>query len=374
MPKSISKFKKIANKLILPVSLIALLLLFLAVFFYNSMFITVGAGHAGVKWKRFNGGTDVVNTYGEGLHVIWPWDHLEMFDVRLLTDVDSVNVLTNDGLHIDVNIAVRYRLNSDKVGLLYKNVGSKYVKILLTPEIEAHTRLLFAQFNSEDIYSYKREEIQATLKAEVIEEVEVKYNEEVGSEPFIYVQDVLIESIVLPKNLRDEIEKKLAQKHLMLSYEYRLQREKLESQRKEIEALGIRKFQNIVGDGITDRYLRWKGIDATLALAGSNNAKVVVIGAGDEGLPLILGNMGGSEPANNQSSITTERPTSLDSQNFQKILNRVTDDNTNNADLFRKNRVDDVILQSNVPNVSEDIVKPTTSDRSNRPDVKSEGK
>ena len=154
------------------------------------------------------------------------------------------------------------------------------------------------------------------------------------SEPFMYIQDVLIESIVLPAMLQEEIEKKLAQKHLMLSYEYRLQREKLESQRKEIEALGIRKFQDIVDDGITDRYLRWKGIDATLALASSNNSKVVVIGAGDEGLPLILGNMGGDSPPTNQAKPVP--PTTLDGQNFNDLLNAAASNEENKA-LFGSN-------------------------------------
>ncbi|HLJ64022.1 MAG TPA: hypothetical protein VKT70_07950, partial [Stellaceae bacterium] len=66
------------------------------------------------------------------------------------------------------------------------------------------------------------------------------------------------------------------------------------SERKTIEAKGIREFQDIVKDGITDRYLMWKGIDATLQLAQSPNSKVIVIGSGPNGLPILLGNLDGT--------------------------------------------------------------------------------
>ncbi|HIO68687.1 MAG TPA: prohibitin family protein, partial [Flavobacteriales bacterium] len=64
----------------------------------------------------------------------------------------------------------------------------------------------------------------------------------------------------------------------------------LEADRKRIEAQGIQDFQKIITQSINDKLLRWNGIEATLKLAESNNAKVVVVGSGKDGLPLILGN------------------------------------------------------------------------------------
>jgi hypothetical protein len=57
-----------------------------------------------------------------------------------------------------------------------------------------------------------------------------------------------------------------------------------------IEANGIAAFQRTVSKGISDSYLRWQGINATLALAQSPNTKIVIIGSGKDGLPIILGN------------------------------------------------------------------------------------
>ena len=88
----------------------------------------------------------------------------------------------------------------------------------------------------------------------------------------------------------------MEQYQLREEYSYRIQREELESKRKEIEARGIAQFQNIVGAGISDNYLRWKSIDATLALAQSPNSKVVVIGNGKENTPFFIGGEDGRSP------------------------------------------------------------------------------
>ncbi len=95
----------------------------------------------------------------------------------------------------------------------------------------------------------------------------------------------------MPPEVEAAINRKEEQKQLNLEYDYRLLREAKETERKRIEASGIREFQDIVSSGITDSYLRWKGIEATLELARSNNAKVVIVGGGKDGLPIILGNM-----------------------------------------------------------------------------------
>ena len=68
-----------------------------------------------------------------------------------------------------------------------------------------------------------------------------------------------------------------------------LLKEKQEAERKKIEAEGISSFQKIVTEGINENLLKWKGIEATKELALSNNSKVVIIGSGREGLPVILG-------------------------------------------------------------------------------------
>lgn len=95
--------------------------------------------------------------------------------------------------------------------------------------------------------------------------------------------------VKLPDALKQSIEAKQQAEQESLAMSFRLQKERQEAERKTIEAQGIKNFQTIVSQGINEQLLKWKGIEATERLAQSNNAKVVIIGAGKNGLPLILG-------------------------------------------------------------------------------------
>jgi hypothetical protein len=102
--------------------------------------------------------------------------------------------------------------------------------------------------------------------------------------------------IELPALVVNAINRKTEQYYVAEEYKFRVEREKRESERKKIEAEGIREFQTIVSQGISDSYLRWRGIEATLQLSQSPNSKTVIIGSGKDGLPIILGNVDGPTP------------------------------------------------------------------------------
>ena len=96
--------------------------------------------------------------------------------------------------------------------------------------------------------------------------------------------------INLPDQIKTAIENKLKQEQEALAYQFRLEREKSEAERKRIEAQGIADYNRIISASLTANILKQKGIDATLELSKSENAKVVVVGSGKDGLPLTLGN------------------------------------------------------------------------------------
>lgn len=273
-------------------SLTTLLFLFGIVLLADKIFISIPAGHSGVLWERFRGGTDVKNIYGEGFHIILPWNKMTIYNIRLNEATSTFQVLAKDGLKIDIEFLVRYRPDENQLGFLHKHLGENYLNILVVPEIAAKGRAVMAKYSPEQIYSSERYNIQETVEREVKKELQVLLAENHASKNLIFLEDVLIKNILLPQTVRLAIEAKVEHKHRMLQYEYILKREEQESKRKAIEAKGIRQFQDIIKDGISNRYLKWKGIDATLELARSQNSKVVVIGAGDSGMPLILGNMG----------------------------------------------------------------------------------
>jgi len=68
-----------------------------------------------------------------------------------------------------------------------------------------------------------------------------------------------------------------------------VQRRKQEAERQRIEAEGKATANNIINASLTDKILKEKGIEATERLANSTNAKVIVIGSGKDGMPIILG-------------------------------------------------------------------------------------
>lgn len=282
------------NRLGLQIS--ALAFLFLVVYLAPNIFIAIHAGQGGVLWSRFFGGTRTDAYYAEGLRVIFPWDVMHIYDLRLQELTATYQVLSADGLEMDVEVSLRYRLLADHLGTLHKNIGPDYAKVLLIPELGAHARSQMALYEPDELYTARRAQVQQEIRESIEDEIRVRYQPSEPREAAIHIEDVLIRRIHLPPAVMEAIKNKVAQKHMMLEYEYRLAKEEKEKERKRIEAEGIRLFQDTVSDGISDRYLRWKGIDATLELARSHNAKIVVIGAGEDGLPLILGNLEGASP------------------------------------------------------------------------------
>ncbi len=270
-----------------------LLLIFLAfllfvAYFCDRMFISIYPGEAGVLWRRFTG-TVTETFYDEGFHMISPWNVMYVYDVRFQQAHDSYDILTSDGLRTTVDIAVRFRPIKEALPGLHQNIGPEYVETYILPEIRTYFRELAAQYDLQQLYGDKRREIMDEVLRRVEASLRLSYQPQSALATPIYFQEAFVQNIALPETVAKAIESKLTQEQLMLEYDYRLQTESKEKERKRIEAEGIRLFQDIVSEGISERYLKWKGIDATLDLAKSDNSKIVIIGGGKDGLPIILG-------------------------------------------------------------------------------------
>jgi regulator of protease activity HflC (stomatin/prohibitin superfamily) len=181
------------------------------------------------------------------------------------------------------------------------------VQVLVQPGIGSLTRQVIAEYTAEQAYSTARQEIQDKIRSLVEERLSEKMMEHAGEEEgeesyrvsmstIFILYDVLVTGIELPAAIVAAINRKTEQYYIAEEYKFRVEREKRESERKKIEAEGIRDFQQIVSQGISESYLRWRGIEATLQLSQSTNAKVVLIGSGKDGLPIILGNGGAPAP------------------------------------------------------------------------------
>jgi regulator of protease activity HflC (stomatin/prohibitin superfamily) len=297
-------------------SIAAMVLMLIAAVLYPHMVVTVPSGHVGVLWKRFNGigiycwcfvgrGT-VLNpreVREEGLHLIWPWDRLFIYDLRLQSINETYNAISSEGVSLTATINIRFQLQHNSVALLHKFIGLKYIASVVRPEIGSRARQIISKFTAEEVYSTKRtaieDEIRESAKQKLSEHldklVQPEASEQADRENYknqlkgaIDFIDTLVLGIKLPPSIVAAINRKTEQFYLVKEYEFRVQREAKESERKQIEANGIAAFQRTVTGGISESYLRWRGIEATLELAKSKNSKIVVIGSGKDGLPIIL--------------------------------------------------------------------------------------
>ncbi len=274
-----------------------LLCLVLCAYFFNRIFISIYPGQAGVLWQRFHGGTDMEYVYDEGLHIIPPWDKMYIYNTRIQHRPFRFTALSKDGLPIIFDVSVRFCPDREHLPELHKFVGPDYVSKVVEPEVQAHLRKVVANYLPEEIYTSEGYLLQIIMQGAM----------GAFAEKYLNLDNLLIRRMILPKTIADAIEKKLAQEQYVKEYAYRLQIAEKEALRKSIEAEGIKRFQDIVkSSNFFDKYLQYKGIDATVDLAKSNNAKVVVIGGGDGKLPLIMNmDSSGATPAASRRENTT---------------------------------------------------------------------
>jgi regulator of protease activity HflC (stomatin/prohibitin superfamily) len=243
----------------------------------GSCLTVVPAGHVGVV-DFF--GTVSPNTLKAGINLVNPLANVIKFSVKTQEIKEVMDVPSKEGLTVQLEVSVLYHLNPDKAAEVYKTIGPNYAEIILEPQFRSVSRGVTAGFEAKALYTSERE-----LLASQIQEHLSKIVEPRG----ITIETAPLRRVGLPQRLSESIEEKLRADQESQRMEFVLTKEKQEAERKRIEAQGIADFQKIVAQGLNDAYLRWKGIEATEKLASSPNAKVVVVGSGKDGLPLILG-------------------------------------------------------------------------------------
>lgn len=216
----------------------------------------------------------------EGLHVINPFKTNHEVSIRTQEIKETASVPSSEGLVMALDTSLIYHLNPDKAAEVFQKIGPNYVEVLIEPNLRSAIREATASHTANALYSGEREMVAKQIVAQLTDLL---------GQRGIIVESILLRDIQLPATLKSSIESKQQAEQEALAMNFRLQKETQEAQRKRIEAQGIRDFQQIVAQGISPQLLEWKGIEATENLAKSPNAKVVVVGGGKNGLPLILG-------------------------------------------------------------------------------------
>ncbi|MDC7999833.1 prohibitin family protein [Aequorivita todarodis] len=244
--------------------------------------VTIGSGHAGVLYQTFgNGVVTDEPPLGEGFHIIAPWNKVFVYEIRQQELSEKMQVLSSNGLEIKLDASAWYQPVPKDVAKLHQEKGEDYLQRVIQPAIRSAARSVVGRYTPEQLYSTKRDAIQE----EIFEETK-----KILDKQYVQLNEILVRDVTLPPTIKDAIERKLRQEQESLEYEFRLEKATKEAQKVRIEAQGKADANAILSASLTDKILQDKGIDATLELAKSPNAKVVVVGSGDSGLPLILGN------------------------------------------------------------------------------------
>ncbi|MFN7929544.1 MAG: prohibitin family protein [Blastocatellia bacterium] len=260
-------------------TVLLLVLLAVAILFRDRIFVTVDTGEVLVVYYRLFGGTQHNQIGREGLHIIAPWDKSYRYVVRSQTLVQSVTVLSKNGLEVKLDAQIRFHPIADMVPHLHRRFGTDYINTFVTPQLQSSVQRVIGQFLAEEVYGSET----GVSVSRIFESTK----QLIGGE-FLEIEDVALFNIKLPDPVQTAIQDKVKAQQDALAANYKVQEEKEETQRKLEEVKGLQEYAKLAA-GIPKSVLVWKGIQATEELAKSPNAKIVVIGSKGE-LPLLFGN------------------------------------------------------------------------------------
>lgn len=268
------------KKQLTPLLITGGIVLFILFIFGSQMFVTIQPGERGVIFRKFTSGLDLENIYDPGFKVIAPWNDMHVYNVKEQQSQEQMDILDKNGLSIKMDVSVRFNPTYSKIGYLHQSFGTGYVQQLVVPEVRSSVRQVGGRYTAEEIYSTKRAEVERDIITET---------ENVLKANHVDMKALLIRSIILPDQIKKAIESKLQQEQEALAYQYKLQTATAEAEKQRIQAEGEAAANKIITSSLTQSLLRMRGIEATLKLAESPNSKVVIVGSGKDGLPLILG-------------------------------------------------------------------------------------
>ena len=245
-------------------------------------FLIESTERAVIFYKLSSIGLDKKNVITPGLHFKAPWNEVYKFDITDNLVEETIDVLDKNGLNINVDVTMSFHPLYDSVGEIYETFQMDYLRRLVRPEFRSSVRQVMGRYTAEEIYSTKRSQVENAIQTEA-SAILIKPGNN------IVMKSLLIRSISLPDQIKNAIESKLQQEQEALAYEFRLQREESEAERKRIAAEGEARANKIINNSLTPSLLKMRGIEATTKLAESPNTKVIIIGNSKDGLPIILG-------------------------------------------------------------------------------------
>jgi len=253
----------------------------------TSCIVQIGAGEIGVKKLFGKVQNDVLSS---GLHFIDPLLDVEKMDIKTqnytMSGVhdegtksgdDAIRALTADGLEVVIDLTVLYRVLPTDAPNIVRETGLDFTDKIVRPLARTKIRDNAVYYEAVSLYSSKRDEFQARI----FKSIEADFKKR-----GLVLEQLLVRNITLPQMVKNAIEQKITAEQDAQKMQFVLQKERQEAERKRVEAQGIADYQHIISESLTDRQLQYEQIKAMKDLAGSTNAKMVIMGKGNT--PVIL--------------------------------------------------------------------------------------
>jgi regulator of protease activity HflC (stomatin/prohibitin superfamily) len=249
--------------------------------------VQIEAGQVGVKSLFGNVQNDVL---GGGLHFINPLVEVRRLDIKTQnytmsgihdegakTGDDAIRVLTSDGLEVTIDLTVLYKLLPSEAPRLVRETGVDYTDKIVRPLTRTKIRDNAVYYEAIALYSTKRDEFQQRIFKSIEDDFRKRG---------LILEQLLVRNITLPQSVKTSIEQKISAEQDAQKMQFVLQKERQEAERKRVEAQGIADYQKTISLGLTQNLIQYEQIKATLELAKSQNAKIIVMGKGNT--PVIL--------------------------------------------------------------------------------------
>ncbi|MDO8692605.1 MAG: prohibitin family protein [Sheuella sp.] len=285
---------------------------------YPRMIVKIPAGYKGVIFRPFSGGVDLGHVYGEGFHFLFPFNVMSTYSIVLNVHQLEMDVLTSDLLKSKLKLSFQYSANEQTLPMLHRYLGADYLEKYILPELTASVREVFGKLNSNEAFTTDLRKVAQDISLST-DNFLINNLSPAGLTTIrlVRISAFQVEGIEFPPDVQASIENKIVLSNNAQAMVYKIQSTQQEASRKVIEGEGIKKFQELVNAGMTDNFLRHEGIEATRKLAESNNAKVVVFGTSNGGLPLILGDSGMNRSGVTKQDETPSVPSQAASSNHQ---------------------------------------------------------
>jgi len=214
-----------------------------------------------------------------GVNLVNPLVNVHVFSIKTREMQETMNVPSKEGLQVDLDVSILYKMKPDAASEIFRTIGEDYANIIILPSFRSAARSVSVLYDASALYTESREVLAKNLFDRL---------KEILDERGIILERVLLRSIRLPETVTQAIEDKLKAEQEAQKMTFVLERERLEAERRKVEAGGIKTANAIIAESLSPEYIQWYRIEMLKELVNSPNNTIIIIPDDLKGVPLIM--------------------------------------------------------------------------------------